>query len=84
MKRDPQSETSNSQQLLACQVTDRSEDGSQPPVCLYVFVNRHACMGLCLNVFEGISSCFDCETLSLMNAWLHTPPSSGSVNVHMN
>lgn len=63
MKCDPQSETSNSQQLLGCQVTDRSEDGPRAScvfVCVCVCMCRwlhthtrwHACMSFCLCLLE--------------------------------
>lgn len=43
MKCDPQSETSNSEQLLGCQVTVRSEDGPRPCVCAPVSVRLSVC-----------------------------------------
>lgn len=53
MKYEPQSETSNSQQLLGCQVTDRSEDGPQPPACVSV-----TCMSLsAYDIISLIGSC---------------------------
>ncbi len=52
MKCDPQSETSNSQQLLGCQVTDRSEDGPRPLVFLCVCV----CVCVCVCPSELLMS----------------------------
>ena len=53
MKCDPQSETSNSQQLLGCQVTDRSEDGPRAS-CVFVCVCVCACVDGCTHTHAGM------------------------------